>query len=288
MPLFGNIDNANSKPKWLSSAEKAETFFVSVEEAQLATNKAKGITGAGWYKLTSKVGADGTKRNFAECLVAMSILNATSGDASDDAYVADAELAITTQPAGANVTAPAASSFTVVVDPSAGATYQWQVKVGAAAYVNVTNAGVYTNATTATLNISDSTGLSGNKYRVVVTNAATTAVVTSKPATLTAVEPTFEALTQAVNRSVTAPAATTFGPVAVVAGIASTSYQWQVKVGSAAYVNVTNAGVYTGATTATLSISDSTGLDGNMYQCVATNNTSGAVVTFDAKTLTVA
>jgi hypothetical protein len=287
MPLFGNIDNANSKPKWLSSAEKAETFFVSVEEAQLATNKAKGITGAGWYKLTSKVGADGTKRNFAECLVAMSILNVTSGDAADDAYVADAELAFTTQPSGANVTAPAASSFTVVVDPSAGATYQWQVKVGAA-YVNVTDAGVYTNATTATLNISDSTGLSGNKYRVVVTNAATTAVVTSKPATLTAVEPTFAALTQAVNRSVTAPAATTFGPVAVVAGIASTSYQWQVKVGAAAYVNVTNAGVYTGATTATLSISDSTGLDGNMYQCVATNNTSGAVVTFDAKTLTVA
>ena len=185
MPLFGNIDDANSKPKWLSSAEKAETFFVSVEEAQLATNKAKGITGAGWYKLTSKVGADGTKRNFAECLVAMSILNATSGDASDDAYVADAELAFTTQPSGANVTAPAASSFTVVVDPSAGATYQWQVKVGAAAYVNVTNAGVYTGATTATLSISDSTGLDGNMYQCVATNNTSGAVVTFDAKTLT-------------------------------------------------------------------------------------------------------
>ena len=185
MPLFGKLDNAGSKPKWLTSAEKSNVFFVSVEEAQLATNKAKGITGAGWYKLTSKVTSDGVKRDFAECLVAMSILNATSGDAADDAYVADAELAITTQPTGANVTAPAAASFTVVANPSAGATYQWQVKVGAAAYVNVTNAGVYTNATTATLNISNSTGLTGNKYRVVVTNAAATATVTSKPATLT-------------------------------------------------------------------------------------------------------
>ena len=288
MPLFGKLDNDNSKPKWLTTAQKAEVFFVSAEEAALATNKAKGITGAGWYKLTSKVTSDGVKRDFAECLVAMSIANAVSGDAADDAYVADADLAFTTQPAGANVTAPAAASFTVVVTPSAGATYQWQVKVGAAAYVNVTDAGVYSNATTATLNISDSTGLSGNKYRVVVTNAAGTATVTSKPATLTAVEPAFAALTQAVNRSVTAPAGTTFGPVAVVAGIASVSYQWQVKVGAAAYVNVTHAGVYTGATTATLSISDSTGLDGNLYQCIATNNTTGATVTFDAKSLTVA
>lgn len=185
MPLFGKLDNAGSKPKWLTTAQKAEVFFVSAEEAALATNKAKGITGAGWYKLTSKVTSDGVKRNFAECLVAMSIANAVSGDAADDAYVADADLAFTTQPSGANVTAPAAASFNVVVTPSSGATYQWQVKVGAAAYVNVTNAGVYSNATTATLNISDSTGLSGNKYRVVVTNAAGTATVTSKPATLT-------------------------------------------------------------------------------------------------------
>ena len=185
MPLFGKLDNAGSKPKWLTTAEKANTFFVSAEEAALATNKAKGITGAGWYRLTSKVTSDGVKREFAECLVAMTVANATSGDASDDAYVADAEFAFTAQPAGANVTAPAAASFTVAVTPSAGATYQWQVKVGAAAYVNVTNGGVYTNATTATLNISNSTGLSGNKYRLVATNAGGTATITSKPATLT-------------------------------------------------------------------------------------------------------
>ncbi len=185
MSLFGKTDANGSKPKWLSTSDKANTVFVSVEEAQLATNKAIGITGPGWYMFKTKTTADGNKRNFAECLVALSVANAVSGDAADDAIVADAELAFTLQPVSETVVAPAAVSFTVAVNPSAGATYQWQSKQGTNAYANVSNGGVYSNATTATLGISDSTGLSGLKFRCVVTNAAATAQVTSKPATLT-------------------------------------------------------------------------------------------------------
>lgn len=184
MPLFGKTDTVGSKPKYLSTADKAKAFFVSSEEAQLATNKAKGITTAGWYLLNSKVDAStGNNREMAECLVAMSVANAVSGDAADDTMVADVEFAFTTQPAAASVTAPAVASFTVAL--SAGGTYQWQSKTGSAAYVNVSDAGVYTGATTASLAISDSTGLNGVKYRCVVANAAGTAQITSKGAKLT-------------------------------------------------------------------------------------------------------
>ena len=55
--------------------------------------------------------------------------------------------------------------------------------------MNVANAGVYTGATTATLAISNSTGLNKNRYRVVALNAAGTASVTSKGARLAVTTP---------------------------------------------------------------------------------------------------
>jgi hypothetical protein len=185
MALYGKLDNAGSKPKWLSAADKAKAFFVSTEEAQLATNKAKGISGAGWYLLNTKVTSDGQTRELAECLVALSVANATAGDAADDTKVADVEFAFTTQPVAASVTAPAAASFSVVVSVPSGATYQWQSKTGNAAFANVANAGVFSGATTATLAISNSTGLNGVMYRCVVTNSGATAQITSKGAKLT-------------------------------------------------------------------------------------------------------
>ena len=50
---------------------------------------------------------------------------------------------------------------------------------------------------------------------------------------------------------------------------------------------ISNGGVYSDATTATLAISNSTGLDGNQYRCVV-SATGAADVTSSAATLTVA
>lgn len=93
---------------------------------------------------------------------------------------------------------------------------------------------------------------------------------------------------QPTNRSVTAPAATTFAVTAAVTKSATLSYQWQVKIGAAAYVNISNAGVYNGSTTATLSISNSTGLNGNLYRCIVSASGGATPVTSSAGTLTVA
>ena len=165
--------------------DNSKIVFVDVAEAQKTTNRVKGIKTPGWTKVSSKT-VDGQVRNFAEVLVAMSVASATSGDAADDLAVADADFVVTTQPVAQTVVAPAAVSFTVVVDPATGATYQWQVQTaGAGAYVNVGPAAAYTGATTATLAISNSTGLNKNRYRVIALNDTGTASVTSKGAQLT-------------------------------------------------------------------------------------------------------
>lgn len=188
MSLYGITDATESKPKWLSAEDAANAFFVSTEEASLASNQAKGIRGPGWYLMKTKDEAGGNQRTFVEQLVSLAAataLNATAGDATDDLVVADVEFAVTTQPVALTVAAPAAATFSVVVSVPAGATYQWQQKTGAAAYANIANGGVYSTATTDTLNISNSTGLTGVKYRCIVTNAAGTAQVTTKDAELT-------------------------------------------------------------------------------------------------------
>lgn len=169
--------------------DNSKIVFVDVAEAQKTTNRAKGIKTPGWTKVSSKT-VDGQVRHFAEVLVAMSVASATSGDAADDLVVADADFAVTTQPSAVTVDAGDPASFAVVVDPAAGASYQWQVQTaGAGAYANVTDAGVYSGATTATLAISDTTGLNKNRYRAIALNAAGTATVTSKGAQLTVVTP---------------------------------------------------------------------------------------------------
>lgn len=158
--------------------------FVDLAEAQLAQNRAKGIKIPGWTKFQEYVDGAGATRYKVENLIAVTATALAASDNTDDAIVSDTAFAIGTQPVAASVTAPAATSFTVVA--SGATSYQWQVRLAAGgAYTNITNAGVYTNATTATLNISDSTGLNGNRYRVQVYNTTAGASATSTPALLT-------------------------------------------------------------------------------------------------------
>lgn len=163
--------------------------FVDLTEAQNPANRLKGIKTPGWTKVSSKL-VDGQLRHSAEVLVAMSVSSATSGDAADDLIVADTAFAITTQPVSVKADEGKAAAFTVVVDPSVGVTYQWQVQTaGTGAYSNLTNSGVYTGSATDTLSVSDVTGLNKNRYRVVALNSDATASVTSKGAQLAVTTP---------------------------------------------------------------------------------------------------
>ena len=93
---------------------------------------------------------------------------------------------------------------------------------------------------------------------------------------------------QPAAASVTAPAAASFvvGASTTPAG-GTLTFQWQEDQGSG-FANLADAGVYSGSTTSTLSISDSTGLDTYQYRVVVSNTGASADVTSDAATLTVA
>ena len=237
------------------------------------------LTNAGVYSnvttatlgISSSLGLTG---NQYRCVV---LNGAGTASATSNGAVLTSVFSIITQPGVVTAIAPHATSFSVTI---AGATsYQWQVKIGAAAYVNIANAGVYTTATTATLNISNPTGLTGNLYRVVCGNGTTN--VTSTGVALT-VTPALAIDVQPAARSVTAPANTDFQ----VEATGAATYVWYVKIGVAAYVPVVASGIYSGVTDSLLIITDSTGLDGNLYRCVISNGVD--TLTTDAVLLTVA
>lgn len=78
---------ANEQPASLSGAELSQVFGVDTTEAAVVANRAKGINTPGWVKYTTYTDAQSNTRHKAEVLVAMSSI---TGDAADDAVVADA------------------------------------------------------------------------------------------------------------------------------------------------------------------------------------------------------
>jgi Secretion system C-terminal sorting domain/Immunoglobulin I-set domain len=90
---------------------------------------------------------------------------------------------ISTHPLSSTVCNGSNTSFSVAANGTAPLSYQWQVNSGAG-FTNISNGGVYTNATTATLNITGATtAINSYLYRCVVTNGCGNA--TSNNATLT-------------------------------------------------------------------------------------------------------
>lgn len=120
------------------------------------------------------------------------------------AYSINPSPAIGTQPTAVTACAGLPAQFTVSATGS-GVSYQWQESANATftTPANLTNTGVYSGVNTATLTISDNTGLGGRYYRAVVTNTCGSA--TSNGALLTVTSSTLPTgsatVTQAVNTS---------------------------------------------------------------------------------------
>jgi len=97
MSLWGNTDEANSAPKYLSSdampsADLDNAYFVDITEAGVASNRAKGIVTPGWNLIQDI----GNGRLRVETLVAMKVSAVDAGDAGvtgntdiEDTTVAD-------------------------------------------------------------------------------------------------------------------------------------------------------------------------------------------------------
>lgn len=93
-------------------------------------------------------------------------------------------ISITGQPANTNICSGASGTFTVVASPN-GVSYNWQVNTGSG-FAYITNGGVYSGATTATLTITNPTpAMNGYQYRAVITCSQGGLPEISNPATLT-------------------------------------------------------------------------------------------------------
>lgn len=103
------------------------------------------------------------------------------------AVVINPPVSITTQPANQSIASTQNTSFSVVA--SNATAYQWQLSTDSGAtWTNLTNTGVYTTVTTATMNITGATfTMNGYQYRCVVSGTAPCAAVNSTAATLSVV-----------------------------------------------------------------------------------------------------
>ena len=175
MSLYGRTDSAANVTKagrGIAASSQAKTIvFVDNQEAALAENKARGINAPGWWSYYTFTDADGNTRHKAEHLVTIAgpDLN-TNETQADDAIAADFAIDIDSQPAAASVLTGDPAQFIVAAQsrPAGGTlSFQWQEDQGLG-FANVVDGGVYSGATTNTLDISDATGFDTYQYRVIV------------------------------------------------------------------------------------------------------------------------
>lgn len=194
MALYGNTDSNANKTKVEGvrgngpGSQSQTVVFVDAQEANLAENKARGISGPGWWAFATYTQGAVT-RTKAECLAVISNPELNSAESqTDDTIAADFGITISSQPASASVASGAAGQFVVAAAsrPSGGTlSYQWQVSTDAGEnFANSADAGVVSGSATNTLDISDVAGLDANQYRCVV-SVVGGADVTSSAATLT-------------------------------------------------------------------------------------------------------
>ena len=203
MSLYGKDDSNANKTKagiGVSGSSQAKTIvFIDDTEAQLASNKARGVSSPGWYSFFTYTDMHGNTRYKSEQLVSITDPEANASETqADDTIGADVLETITltsgNQPANSTSSSGAGTfAVTVSVDQSGTPAYVWQrQKPGSTRWTNLaanTDTGItYANFTTATLAYSGlaSNALDGYKYRVVVnTSKGATEVISNGAATLT-------------------------------------------------------------------------------------------------------
>lgn len=148
---------------------------------------------------------------------------------------------ITTQPTSLTVCNGNPATFSVVATGTV--TYQWQENTGSG-FTNLSNGGIYSGVTTATLNISAAAvGMNGYLYRCIVTSSACGGSTTSSIATLTVNPSTGASITISASPSNNICAGTSVTFTATITnGGPTPAYQWKlngsnVGTNSPTYVN---------------------------------------------------
>ena len=201
MSLYGNDDSNANKTKagiGLAGSSQAKTVvFIDDTEAQLKSNKDRGLNAPGWWSYFTYTDQHGNTRHKAEQLVYIAKPEANAQETqSDDTIGADVleVISITGQPAN-STSSSGAGTFAVTssVNQSGTQAFVWQrQKPGSNRWTNLaanTDTGItYADFTTNTLAYSGlaSNALDGYKYRVkITTSKGATEVISDGAATLT-------------------------------------------------------------------------------------------------------
>jgi len=168
---------------------------------------------------------------------------------------------VTQHPTAQSVCPGGTAHFSVSATGDAPLTYLWQKN-----QTNLSNGGHYSGVTTATLTVSGADSGDVANYRCVVTNGAGSA--TSNAAGLTLKAATT--ITQHPQSQAIAVGGTANFTVAAT-GEGTLGYQWQKNS-----ANLANGGHYSGATTATLTVSSADSNDVANYRCVVTGGCGSA------------
>lgn len=154
----------------------------AVDSNEIAANPA--VSHTGWAIRTEGTGGRAGRVQF-ETLVAGGI----TSDGSDDTTIPDYAIRILTQPSSrsANSTNNQIATFSVsaVTAPTGGTiSYVWQ-KWNGSAFANLSNAGAYSNTTTATLSVLANTASNAEIYRAYLTSTGGAVAVASSNAVIT-------------------------------------------------------------------------------------------------------
>ncbi len=170
-------------------------IFIDNTEAALDENKVRGLKWPGWWAYRTYTDGDGNTRHKAECLAFAHQTAANAGDFDNDNPAADVASAVTITAQPADVTGaadPATETFAVTTSTTGTPgtlAYQWQYQTASQTtkWTNLTDAGVYTGSSTATLTLTAAakTTYDGYKFRVKVTSAGGTEEVISTVASIT-------------------------------------------------------------------------------------------------------
>ncbi|MFZ1785937.1 MAG: reprolysin-like metallopeptidase [Ferruginibacter sp.] len=188
---------------------------------------------------------------------------------------------ITTQPVNQTICTNKVATFTVVAGGSGPFTYRWEVSTnsGNPPWTTVTNGGVYSGATTASLVITaPPVTMTGYQYRVVITGAAPCAAATSFARILT-VNPLPVVVITANPTSLFPGMQTTLS--ATVSPNAASIYNW---IRDGVSLGATSPGVLSGIGTANLTVN----VDGlgdyvlNVTDVNGCNNTSNLITIKDS------
>ncbi len=256
---------------------------VSINAGVTFTNIATGAVYLGTNTNTMTIISVAAAQNLNQfrCVVS----GTCASPATSTAGILNIPVIITTQPVAVTQCAGSTANFSVVTS-GVGVTYQWQESTnGGTTYNNITNGGIYSGATTATLTITGITAaMNGYLYRCVTASAPCT--LNSSAVSLTV---------QTAPSITTQPAVTTLVCVGQTIAISTTAtgtaltYQWQLSTDlGVTYNNIINGGVYSGATTSSLTITGVLAtMDGYKYKCVI-GGTCPPTVTTTVSTISIA